>query len=259
MQELRQWLELVESTSDDDLAELAQLHQQLAVLMTRWEENKKIKPQANDTGQGYSTHTADSLAWYNDPQLGRLWELSIYPLNQRIEQIEAKIKKQKRIAILHTKAGSDAGFDTSEVLYHGTNVEFDTFDRSKTRTAAHLYTSPDIATARGYGDIIYAVYGRQQPQADLTIESDDYPLMRTVYRRGLFKKNWNLSLADFTELVHEAQLYKTNSSMQDDVVSTCLALKYKSVRITDGVPGGSFSDSVIFGEASDLQIIEREE
>lgn len=57
-----------------------------------------------------------------------------------------------------------------EVLYHGTQVEFDAFDHTKTRTAKHLYTSPDIHTALFYGDIIYECRVRG-PQADITSEA----------------------------------------------------------------------------------------
>lgn len=245
--------EILESESDSDAAELASLYKQRDALLIRWKAIKQTEPK-NILGQS-------SSQWWGDPERGALWPTVIYPLNQKIEQLEAKIKKQKRVALLHTKRGSDTGFDTSEVLYHGTDAAFDTFDRSKVRTAAHLYTSPDIETAESYGKNVYAVYGRQQPQADLSIENEDYKLMRKVYLRGGFKRGWNLSFQEFTDLVTNGELYSyaSHSGLQDDVVSTCLdTLKYKSVRITDGKPGGrGFSDSVIFGNADDLQIIER--
>jgi hypothetical protein len=259
MTDLRSWIRLVEN---DDATELVDLQKRLIGMMAQWAAIKKTEPKPIDTGKGYSIHAPGGEEWHRDPERGRFWELKIYPLNQQIEQLETKIKQQRRVGLLHSKVGGDAGFDTSEILYHGTNTEFDVFDRSKTRTAAHLYTSPDIDTARDYGHIVYAVYGRQQPQADLSVESEDYALMRKVHRRGLFKRNWNLSLQDFSDLVTNGELYSynSNSSLQDDVISTCLdTLKYNSVRITDQKSGGSYSDSVIFGNANDLQIIERVE
>ena len=66
---------------------------------------------------------------------------------------------------------STAGYDTDEVLYHGTRYEFDEFDRKELRTANHFYTAPDPRTAAYYGDTIYACFGKQDPQADLTDDS----------------------------------------------------------------------------------------
>ena len=64
-----------------------------------------------------------------------------------------------------------AGYATDEVLYHGTRYEFDEFDRKELRTANHFYTAPDPRTAAYYGDTIYACFGKQDPQADLTDDS----------------------------------------------------------------------------------------
>lgn len=65
-----------------------------------------------------------------------------------------------------------------EVLYHGTQVEFDAFDASKARTARHLYTSPDINTALYYGPIVYECRVRG-PQADIT-ENGDHDLIQKI-------------------------------------------------------------------------------
>jgi hypothetical protein len=253
-------MRLVES--EDDIAKLASLQQTLATLMTRWADIKAAQPPDIDTGKGYKVSSPDLNAWMFDPERGLFWNQQIYPLNQQIEQLQNKIKSEKRVGLLRAKAGSDNGFDTSETLYHGTSAQFDTFDMTKNRTAAHIYTSPDIETARSYGNNVYALYGRQQPQADLSIESENYALVKKVYRRGGFKRYYQLSAEEFSELVFEGELYQHhgNSRLQDEVVSTCLSMRFRSVRITDRTPGGArnaFSDSVIFGNPTDLQIIEQ--
>lgn len=253
---------MLEQDADGDVVKLRQLQAKLADMMAQHAENEKIKPEPFDTGKGYSIQTPELAAWYSDPTLGGFWEQNIYPLNTEIENLEAKIKKQRRVGLLQAKAGTIADYDLNEVLYHGTNVDFEKFDRSKVRTASHLYTSPDLETSQAYGDIVYAVYGRQQPQADLTIEDADPALMKKVYQRGQIKKGWDISFRDFYDLVTNGELYSyaSHSGLQDDVVSTCLdTLKFRSVRITDAKPGGGFSDSVIFGNVDDLQIIERVE
>jgi hypothetical protein len=49
------------------------------------------------------------------------------------------------------------GFDVDHILYHGTNEVFDKFNRSFSRTAKHIYTTPDPMTASNYGRIVYEV------------------------------------------------------------------------------------------------------
>lgn len=68
------------------------------------------------------------------------------------------------------------GFDVTPgmELYHGTNEEFEKFDRSFSRSASHIYTAPDPITSSGYGRNVYLVAGKTQPQADLT---EDYQLL----------------------------------------------------------------------------------
>lgn len=60
------------------------------------------------------------------------------------------------------------GFDTNEILYHGTNISnLIEFDRKYLKTARHFYTTPDEETARYYGKYVYKLYGKQDPQLDL--------------------------------------------------------------------------------------------
>jgi hypothetical protein len=66
-----------------------------------------------------------------------------------------------------------------EILYHGSLAEFTEFDRSNAVTAQHIYTSPDIETAKGYGPIIYKCRVRG-PQADLTDDGDYRLIARLV-------------------------------------------------------------------------------
>jgi hypothetical protein len=225
--------------------ELHGIEQQLKPLMARWQ--KIVAEPSKDSG------------WQTDPARGGLWPQTIYPLNQRKRELEKLIAQERRTAKLQALRDSN-GFDTNEILYHGTNHEFTEFDRQKARTAAHIYTSPDLETARAYGDIVYAVYGRQEPQADLSIENSEnpefYSLCRRIHRRGGFKSSYDLSLDEFIETLTSGDLYGTNGRLQDDIVDVCLDMKFKSVRITDAKPGGGYSDSVIFGNPADLQIIE---
>lgn len=231
---------------ENDLTDrLAGLKQQRDALVHRWETT--IKPQQ-------SAHPGSE--WWSDPEQGGLWNRQIYPLNLQIDDIEAEIKKQARVGMLRTKR-DDAGFDTNETLYHGTDAEFEMFDRKKAHTALHIYTSPDLETADKYGKHVYALYGRQDPQAVLTAEDADYKLLRRIYRQGWLKRNYDLSYDDFVERVVDGELYGSNGRLQDDVIGACFGLKFRSVRISDGRPGGGYSDSVIFDDPADLQIVEK--
>jgi hypothetical protein len=65
----------------------------------------------------------------------------------------------------------DRGYDVSEILYHGTDTEFQEFSRLMLRTADDFYTTPDVRSASFYGKIIYMCIGKQHPQADLLNDS----------------------------------------------------------------------------------------
>lgn len=55
----------------------------------------------------------------------------------------------------------DIGFDTSKVLYHGTDATFDAFQRSERgKLGAGVYLSPKTTKARQFGDIIVKTYVR---------------------------------------------------------------------------------------------------
>lgn len=234
---------------ENDANELAELKSQEYLLLQKWYAIIAKKPPEG---------SPELSAFWDDPNRGKVWFDQIRPLQQKINDIVTEIRKQARIKTSAKKA--NGGFDTHEILYHGTNEEFDQFDRSKSRTAAHIYTSPDKETAEQYGDHVYAVYGRQQPQAVLTAEDCDYRTLRRVYKYGGFKRRWDLSFDDLAELVIESNLYNYSSSsgLQDDVIDTCFSLKFRSVRISDAIPGGyGYSDSVIFDKPEDLQIVER--
>jgi len=101
------------------------------------------------------------------------------------------------------------------------------------------------------------MYGRQQPQADLTAENCDYMLLRRLHEEGQFEDTWDLSLEELHDKIVQGELYGLSSRLQDDVVGECLGMGFKSVRISDNIPGGGYSDSVIFGDPDDLQIIEK--
>ena len=204
-----------------------------------------------------------------------------------------------------------AGYDTSEVLYHGTRYEFDEFDRKELRTANHFYTAPDPRTAGYYGDTIYACFGKQDPQADLTddsreahqllkkiamelasdyeghVEDSDEDLQTLVramverlldehededdedydqwdaendakqteeYRLALRKTATNYLIEIMTSAGSE--LYGLNGSLQNNIMSECFGMGYKSVRIYDTNSEGD-PISVIFQHATDIAIIGR--
>lgn len=79
--------------------------------------------------------------------------------------------------ILQRLASEGFDVESGRELYHGTNEEFERFDRARSRTAAHIYTTPDPITASGYGRHVYLVAAKQEPQADLT---EDYELLGRV-------------------------------------------------------------------------------
>lgn len=254
------WSQPMRESAEPPEQRLADLIKRRDELVHHW--NTVIKPTQPPEVHEYDPEAwAASNRWWADPEKGRVWPEQIYPLNQEIEKLEAEVKRQKRTAKLQTKRDDTNGFDTSEVLYHGTDAEFEAFDRKMARTASHIYTSPDLSTSEKYGAHVYAVYGRQEPQAVLTAEDCDYKVLRKVYRKGNYKRNHGLSLNDFAELVTNAELYNYDykGNFQDEVVDDCLALGYRSVRITDGKPGGGYSDSVIFGDPANLEIIEKVE
>lgn len=65
--------------------------------------------------------------------------------------------------------------DSSSRLYHGTDAELTVFDRSFSRTAAHIYTTPDPKTAAAYGSNVYVVRPKREVRvADLI---SDYALL----------------------------------------------------------------------------------
>lgn len=66
-----------------------------------------------------------------------------------------------------------------EHLFHGTDASFEEFDRSKARTARHIYTSPDPETASFYGKNVFQCEARG-PQADLT--GDDVESSKLIHR-----------------------------------------------------------------------------
>ena len=70
-----------------------------------------------------------------------------------------------------------SGYDVDDLLYHGTNAEFDKFDRSFSRTASHIYTTPDPNTASNYGKNVYKVAPRIKKMADLI---EDYELLNRL-------------------------------------------------------------------------------
>lgn len=71
----------------------------------------------------------------------------------------------------------DSGFNTSVILFHGSNEVFTKFNKKFSRTAEHIYTSPDYETAGAYGEHLYACVGRTNPLADLV---DDYNTINKV-------------------------------------------------------------------------------
>lgn len=83
--------------------------------------------------------------------------------------------------------------------------------------------------------------------------------MKRIHRAGRFKSIWDLTAADLAELTFEGQLYSynTNSRLQDDVIDTCFGMGFKSVVISDAIPGGGFSESVIFENCEDLFIAKK--
>lgn len=62
---------------------------------------------------------------------------------------------------------SSSGYNTELILFHGSNYQFTEFDRAKTRTAEHIYSTPDFDTASDYGRHLYACFGKTHPIADL--------------------------------------------------------------------------------------------
>lgn len=70
-----------------------------------------------------------------------------------------------------------SGFDKENVLYHGSNEQFDALDRAYSRTADYIYTTPDPVTASGYGKYVYKIAPRIKKMADLI---DDHSTITRV-------------------------------------------------------------------------------
>lgn len=70
-----------------------------------------------------------------------------------------------------------SGFNVDLVLFHGSDTEFKEFSLSKSRSAEHIYTSPDYETAGAYGEHLYACFGKTNPLADLI---DNYETISKV-------------------------------------------------------------------------------
>lgn len=69
------------------------------------------------------------------------------------------------------------GYDTDHILYHGSKQRFNKFDRTFSKTAEHIYTTPDPMTASNYGGIVYEVAPKIKKLADLI---DDYDAINFV-------------------------------------------------------------------------------
>lgn len=69
------------------------------------------------------------------------------------------------------------GYDPEHILYHGSKQRFSKFDRTFSKTAEHIYTTPDPATASNYGAIVYEVAPKIKKLADLI---DDYAVINFV-------------------------------------------------------------------------------
>jgi len=84
---------------------------------------------------------------------------------KQLEEAETWIRAREKGLALTDEAridrADDMGFDTSRVLYHGTDVEFDAFIPSKTGAyGSGVYLSPRTARAQGYGSIMLKTYVR---------------------------------------------------------------------------------------------------
>lgn len=70
-----------------------------------------------------------------------------------------------------------AGYNINDVLYHGTDQVFNKFDRKFSKSARHIYTTPDPLTASNYGKFVYIVAPKIKKLADLI---DDYDLIQKI-------------------------------------------------------------------------------
>jgi hypothetical protein len=187
------------------------------------------------------------------------------------------------------------GFDISEPLYHGTSAEFEQFDRSMSRSAADIYTAPDINTASAYGPNIYLCVGRQDPQADLaddhhsinhvldtfaeeyedSVEDDESltELKANIIEQGYANDpdydDWDaeddprykalkrkLAREYVYDMIRGGEIYGAQGSFQDRIAYELLGSGYKSIRFLDPSQTGE-SISVVFGSPEDVKILKK--
>lgn len=170
------------------------------------------------------------------------------------EEIAGILKNSGQIKILESSESSieiPSGFD-KEILYHGTNVMFDEFDSTKRRTARHIYTTPDLNTAKGYGRYVLRLYAKQAPQANLEGEAFDYDAARKIWQNLGLEDDYTFD--EFIELLGSGNIYNghASSSLQDAILDAAFDLGYNSVRLFD-----TSSTSVVFDDPKNLKIIER--
>jgi hypothetical protein len=145
-------------------------------------------------------------------ELNRIRELAGIPLREgAADEMETYAELPPDVAQKLTAESFDV--TPGMELYHGTNEEFDKFDRSFSRSASHIYTSPDPITSSGYGRNVYLVAGKTQPQADLT---EDYELL------GKIAKEIHETFLDNSKYEDEVKALREKTANQ---IATELALK----------------------------------
>lgn len=91
-----------------------------------------------------------------------------------------------------------------ETLYHGTDAEFEKYDKRFLKTADHIYTTPDPNTASNYGKNVYVVRADLGRVADLI---DDYAVIGKVAKEVAYKFEDSVKYLDSLEDVQDHLRY----------------------------------------------------
>lgn len=150
-----------------------------------------------------------------------------------------------------------------EILYHGTDGDFDTFNRDYAATAKHIYTTPQYEVAAQYGNRVLTFRGNIGRCFDMRPENLDveqYQVLRRVFEE--IGPDWCFEeLDEFLEVVTDGKMYQFggNQWFQNGVLDEIFSLGYDSVWMIDAGFGGAIAESVVFADPARLVRINRDD
>lgn len=144
-------------------------------------------------------------------------------------------------------------------LFHGTDADFNDFDRSKLVTAGHIYLTPIKDDAEKYGSnvLVFDFHGNL---IDLRPENrgiQEQKILLNAYNQGQLDEYFE-NFEDFEEAFDNGDMYQTFASqiVQNDVIQTLFDITgVDALWIPDAGFSGGMSESVVIDNLDSLQRI----